>query len=47
MQANELRLYGLGYRFTDLVSSTSLVLGDGEVVLEPYQVMWLAGRGEK
>ena len=43
LRANELRLYGLGYRFTDLVSGKELVLGDGDVTLEPYQVMWLAG----
>jgi amylosucrase len=43
LRANDLRLYGLGYRFTDLVSGQALLLGDSDVVLEPYQVLWLAG----
>ncbi len=43
VRANELRLYGLGYQFRDLVSGESLVSGDADVVLEPYQVLWLVG----
>ena len=41
IDANEVRLYGLGYRFTDLVAEKEMTLGEGEVALEPYQVMWL------
>ena len=39
---NELRLYGLDYRFLDLISGKDVVLGDEPLVLEPYQVLWLA-----
>ena len=41
VRANEIRLYGLGYRFMDLVAEKMIVLGDGDVALEPYQVLWL------
>ncbi len=41
VDANEVRLYGLGYRFTELTAGKTLALGDGAVALEPYQVMWL------
>lgn len=40
--ANEIRLYGLGYQFREQITGQPLVLGDGPIVLEPYQVMWLA-----
>jgi len=40
--ANELRLYGLSYHFTDLIAGDELTLGDSPLVLEPYQVLWLA-----
>lgn len=40
--ANELRLYGLSYGFVDLIGGRSLRLGAEPVMLEPYQVMWLA-----
>ena len=40
--SNELRLYGLDYRFRDLISGKDIVLGDEPLVLEPYQVLWLA-----
>ena len=40
--ANELRLYGLDYRFRDLISDKDIVLGEEPLVLEPYQVIWLA-----
>lgn len=40
--ANELRLYGLDYRFRDLISGKDIVLGEEPLVLEPYQVIWLA-----
>ncbi|HSV85909.1 MAG TPA: alpha-amylase family glycosyl hydrolase [Levilinea sp.] len=37
---NELRLYGLGYSFTDLVSGSPIAEGKN-LVLEPYQFVWL------
>ena len=40
--ANELRLYGLDYRFRDLISGKDIALGEEPLVLEPYQVIWLA-----
>jgi amylosucrase len=40
IEFNELRLYGLGYSFTDLVSGKPIPEGKG-VVLEPYQFVWL------
>ena len=40
--ANELRLYGLSYHFTELIGYQDLLLGDAPLVLEPYQVLWLA-----
>ena len=39
--ANELRLYGLNYHFSDLSSGRELTLGEEPLVLEPYQVLWL------
>jgi amylosucrase len=45
LAANELRLYGLDYRFRDLISGREIVLGDEPLVLEPYQVLWLANLG--
>lgn len=39
--ANEVRLYGLGYHFTELISGGQLTLGADPIHLEPYQVMWL------
>jgi amylosucrase len=39
--ANELRLYGLSYRFTELISGQPYELGSAEVRLEPYQILWL------
>ncbi len=41
--ANEVRLYGLDYRFHDLISGQTIVLGDEPLLLEPYQVLWLTG----
>jgi amylosucrase len=38
---NELRLYGTSYRFHEHISGESLQI-DGGVILEPYQVLWLA-----
>nr|MBP8110244.1 amylosucrase [Caldilineaceae bacterium]MBP8125284.1 amylosucrase [Caldilineaceae bacterium]MBP9074402.1 amylosucrase [Caldilineaceae bacterium] len=43
ISANELRLRGLGYAFTDLVSEQEIGL-ETDIVLEPYQVMWLVSR---
>jgi glycosidase len=40
--ANEVRLYGLGYTFTDLVSGQTIVL-EQDLPLEPYQFVWLVG----
>ena len=39
--ANELRLYGLSYAFDELVTGRRVALAGDEIVLEPYQVMWL------
>jgi amylosucrase len=41
VRANEIRLYGLSYGFTDLVTGRALTLQGDEVMLEPYQVLWL------
>ena len=38
--ANQARLYGLGYLFTDLISGQALAL-HADVTLAPYQVLWL------
>jgi amylosucrase len=39
---NEVRLYGLSYKFTDLISGLPLALGQiQDVRLEPYQSLWL------
>jgi glycosidase len=38
--ANELRLYGLSYSFTDLVTGKEINLNDS-IVLEPYRFLWL------
>ncbi len=43
VSANELRLRGLGYAFTDLISERQIGL-DADIMLEPYQVMWLVNR---
>lgn len=42
LKANELRLYGLSYQFTDLISGKLLHLLSDDLRLDPYQVMWLA-----
>ena len=39
--ANELRLHGLAYRFTDLVTG-ELVGTDADLALAPYRFVWLA-----
>lgn len=41
VRANELRLYGLSYRFDELVMGKRLDLVHEEIALEPYQVLWL------
>jgi hypothetical protein len=38
--ANELRLHGLGYAFTDLASGEQIV-SDEDLILEPYRFVWL------
>lgn len=38
---NEIRLYGLGYQFHELISDTTLTITDEPIRLEPYQVLWL------
>jgi hypothetical protein len=44
MEANQLRVYGPGYRFTDLISGQTLT-AERPLRLDPYQCMWLeAGR---
>jgi len=40
--ANTIRLYGLGYAFTDLVTDDIIALGDDGLVLTPYQLVYLA-----
>ena len=40
--ANEIRLYGLGYKFSELISGEHWALSGQEVVLKPYQVVWLS-----
>ncbi|MBE7468158.1 MAG: amylosucrase [Anaerolineae bacterium] len=40
--ANEIRLHGLGYAFTDLVSGQAITLAE-DIRLGPYQFMWLVG----
>lgn len=42
LPANEVRLYGLDYRFRDLIADREITLGDDPLALEPYQVLWLA-----
>ncbi len=42
VDANTIRLYGLGYTFADLVTGDAIVLGDDDLVLEPYRLMCLA-----
>ncbi|MFN8494995.1 MAG: alpha-amylase family glycosyl hydrolase [Caldilineaceae bacterium] len=42
LKANELRLYGLSYEFTELISGKQIRLLSDDLHLEPYQVMWLA-----
>jgi amylosucrase len=41
LHPNEVRLYGLGYQFRDLVEGRVLALGEQMLTLEPYQVVWL------
>lgn len=41
ISSNELRIYGLGYTFRDLVSGDFIKPDGGPFVLEPYQVLWL------
>jgi amylosucrase len=41
IDANSLRLHGLGYDFHDLISAQS-VSSENDLRLQPYQVMWLA-----
>lgn len=42
LPANELRLYGLDYQFHELIGGKQIALGNDALVLEPYQVLWLA-----
>jgi amylosucrase len=41
LDANRLRVYGPGYRFTDLISGQARTT-EGPLYLEPYQYVWLA-----
>src|SRR5579884_530190 len=43
MNGNQLRVYGLGYSFTDLVTGQTLT-AERPLRLEPYQVVWLETR---
>ena len=38
--ANELRLYGLNYTFTDLVTDEQIT-PDEDLILGPYRFVWL------
>ena len=40
MAANQLRVYGAGYRFTDLITGQTLT-AERPLRLEPYQCVWL------
>lgn len=42
LPSNELRLYGLDYHFHERISGKEIALGNEPLVLEPYQVLWLA-----
>lgn len=42
ISANEIRLQGLGYTFTDLVSGRTITVAE-DLRLEPYQFVWLVG----
>ncbi|NNJ11486.1 DUF3459 domain-containing protein [Chloroflexales bacterium ZM16-3] len=44
LSANRLRLYGMGYNFTDLNTGVSVSAGD-VLPLAPYQFVWLEARG--
>ncbi|MCB0061323.1 MAG: alpha-glucosidase C-terminal domain-containing protein [Caldilineaceae bacterium] len=41
VQANELRLYGLGYHFCELITGEQVSINEEALQLAPYQVMWL------
>ena len=45
--ANGLRLHGLGYTFTDLITSEDISLehDDGDLSLAPYRLLWLTAGG--
>ncbi|MFL5803176.1 MAG: alpha-amylase family glycosyl hydrolase [Roseiflexaceae bacterium] len=43
IDANRVRVYGLGYHFTDLISGLART-ADGPLRLEPYQCVWLEAR---
>ena len=44
IQANELRVYGLSFEFSEMISGEQVWLSNETITLEPYQVMWLAAR---
>jgi amylosucrase len=43
LDANRLRIYGLGYHFIDLISGQALT-AEGSLYLAPYQCVWLETR---
>jgi glycosidase len=43
VSANEVRLYGLGYTFTDLVGGGTVTLSE-DVALDPYRFVWLVAQ---
>jgi amylosucrase len=45
MDANRFRTYGMGYRFTDVVSGNRYKANDG-LTLEPYSFLWLEAEME-
>jgi glycosidase len=43
MDGNQMRVYGLGYSFTDLITGQTLT-AERPLRLEPYQFVWLETR---
>ncbi len=44
INANEVRLYGLGYHFHELISDSAIHLEQPHLSLHPYQVLWLVAK---
>ncbi len=43
VDANQIRLYGLDYAFSDLIGGMDVTLGH-DLMLQPYQYLWLTPR---